>query len=364
MNCRKYSAAVVSVILLAVLAVSGCTSKNDSDGSQLKVQNSNAAPDVDSEVKLGDYKGLKVTVEKLPDITDADVDAAIQSIVDNAMVTNENTSRAVAVGDTVNVSYTGFIDDEEIPDSSVEDYNILIGSGVFFDGAESHLVDQMPGETVEIPVVFPTSYPKADLVGKSAVYKVTINYIDEPGQGELNDDFVASISDCKTVDEFRTMMKDNLVTSRENERKLARQDAVWNKVLENSRDIAFNASDVEAIASEYRAYDEAAAEDFDMTMEEYVKEYQGMTLEEYNAAIEELAENEIREALVVDSIAEAENINGSNATEEELTRCSQIQGYESVDAYKTDRSDSDKEKDVKKIRVIDLVVSSAVITEE
>ena len=40
----------------------------------------------------------------------------------------------------MNVDYTGYMDNEEIPDSSVEDYNMLIGSGIFFNGAESELI--------------------------------------------------------------------------------------------------------------------------------------------------------------------------------------------------------------------------------
>lgn len=93
------------------------------------------------------------------------------------------------------------------PGSAVADYNILIGSGVFFDGAEKELIGVLPGETKEISVVFPEGYPQAELSGKSAVYKVTVNYIDETQQAALTDEFVASISDSQTVDAFRQEVK-------------------------------------------------------------------------------------------------------------------------------------------------------------
>ena len=129
----------------------------------------------------------------------------------------------------------GYMDNEEIPDSSVEDYNMLIGSGIFFNGAESELIGVMPGETVDISVTYPEGYPQADLVGKSAVYKVTVNYIVQEEQAQLTDEFVASISDCETVDEYRQMIRDNLEASRENEREMNRRNAVWDQVLETLR---------------------------------------------------------------------------------------------------------------------------------
>lgn len=368
MNYRKLAVAAAGVLTVAALAMTGCASKKNPDGSTGASGGSTAqetqAPDVPSEIKLGEYKGLSVTVEKLADITDADVEEAINSVVENAVVSNENKSRAVADGDTVNVSYTGYIEGEEIPDSSVEDYNMLIGSGIFFDGAEKGLVGVMPGDTVDISVTFPDSYPKAALVGKSAVYKVTVNYIYEEGSGELTDEFVAGISDCKTVDEFRQTTREALEQSRENERLLARRNAVWEQVMANAADVSYSASQVAAIADEYMAYDKSAAEDFEMTLEEYVKQYQNMTLEEYKASVDALAKAEIKKELVVEAIAQAENINPDNATEDEIARCSREQGYETVDAYKGDRGEEGIRKDVLAIRVLDFVVESAKITEK
>lgn len=365
MNYRKLGMIAGAVLMAAALAMTGCSSKKDPAGgaSTNAAQSETAAPDVPSEIKLGAYKGVAVSVERLADITDADVEASITSVVENSTVSHENKSRAVADGDTVNVSYTGYIDGEEIPDSSIEDYNMLIGSGIFFDGAESGLVGVMPGATVDISVTFPDSYQKAELVGKSAVYKVTVNYIYEESQGELTDAFVAGISDCKTVEEFRQVTREALEQSRDNERLLIRRNAVWEKVMENCEDVAYSTSEIAAIAQEYKAYDESAAKDFEMTLEEYVKQYQNMTLEEYNASIETLAKAEIKRQLVAEAIAKAENINSDNITEDEIIRCSQEQGYEAVDGYKNDRGEEGIRQDVLFNRVLDFVVENAVITE-
>ena len=50
-------------------------------------------------------------------------------------------------------------------------------------------------------------------------------------------------------------------------------------------------------------------------------------------------------------------------TDQEMERCAQEQGYESVDDYKNDKDQAAMEEDAKGLRVIDFVVSEAQITE-
>ena len=357
MMCKKLAALAAVIILAGTTVLSGCSSDGENSGGSAAVE------DTKSEVKLGEYKGISVTVESLPDVTDDEVEQMVQASVDNSTVSGQITDRAVAQGDTVNVDYTGYMDNEEIPDSSVEDYNMLIGSGIFFNGAESELIGVMPGETVDISVTYPEGYPQADLVGKSAVYKVTVNYIVQEEQAQLTDEFVASISDCETVDEYRQMIRDNLEASRENEREMNRRNAVWDQVLENAQVISYSQADIDAIVQEYTSYDTAAAQDFGISLEEYVQTYQDMTMDEYNTAVEDLAKDEIKNELVIDAIAQAENITGADMTDQEMERCAQEQGYESVDDYKKDKDQATMEEDAKGLRVIDFVVSEAQITE-
>lgn len=363
MKFKRLAMTAAGLMIAGALTFSGCLGSGETTDDKNTGNIESKADDVKSEVKLGEYKGIQVTVEALPDITDADVINTVLAAVENATVTNEIKDRAVAEGDTVNVSYTGYMDDEEIPDSSVEDYNMLIGSGIFFNGAEDGLVGAMPGDTVDISVTYPDGYPQEELVGKSAVYKVTINYIVQEQQAELTAEFVASISDCKTVEEYQQYVKEELVKSRENEREMNRRNAVWELVMDNAEVTAYSDSDIQAIASEYKSYDESAAEDFGMTFEDYVKTYQNMSLDEYNTAIEDMAKQEIKQELVIDAIAEAENINGDDMTEEEIERCAREQNYDNVSDYKKSREEADMKEDVKRIRVMDFVVGSAAITE-
>ncbi len=355
----------ISLVLMAILM--GCSKQPE---TFVEKESTQGGLKIDTYVEpvqgfsIGEYKGLKVTVTSLPDVTDADVQNYIDSVVESALVVNENTSRAVETGDTVNVTYTGYMNGVEIEDSSIEDYNIRIGSGLFFNGAEVALVGAVAGDTVEIPVTFPNGYPRTELVGKNAVYKVTVNYIHEEGQGELTDAIVASISDCKTVDEFYQLVRQTLETSRANERVLAKENAVWAAVLEQVKEVQYDETALNALMDSYKAYDQEAAQDFEMSLEAYVSTYQGMDIEEYNQLIRTIAENELLEDMVVTYIARQQGIDGQNPTDEELNAASAKQGYESADAYAKTRLEEDKQKDIIQVRVMKYLMSVSEIIEK
>ena len=105
MKLRKVIMAAAGVVLAGTLVFSGCDSKKNNDGSSTGTQSTDDG--TKSAVTLGAYEGIEVTVEALPDITEGDVIDTVMAAVENATVTQEITDRAVAEGETVNVSYTG-----------------------------------------------------------------------------------------------------------------------------------------------------------------------------------------------------------------------------------------------------------------
>ena len=142
-----------------------------------------------------------------------------------------------------------------------------------------------------------------------------------------------------------------------------RRNAVWSVVLDNARVTEYGTSDVAKIADEYKSYDASAAEDFGMSLEDYVQTYQGMSIDEYNETIDAMAKQQIKEQLVIDAIAEEQGIDGEDMTEEEIDRCARELNYDSVDDYKNSRDPEDMKEDVKAVRVMDFIMDSAVITE-
>jgi trigger factor len=92
-----------------------------------------------------------------------------------------DTSLAVEDGDTVNIDYTGYIDDVAFDGGSTDGSgtDLVIGSGSYIDDFEEQLIGHNVGDTVSVEVTFPEDYGVDDLNGKDAVFEVTINGIYE-----------------------------------------------------------------------------------------------------------------------------------------------------------------------------------------
>ncbi|MCD8196850.1 MAG: FKBP-type peptidyl-prolyl cis-trans isomerase [Lachnospiraceae bacterium] len=90
-----------------------------------------------------------------------------------------DTSLTVADGDTVNIDYTGYIDDVAFDGGSTNGSgtDLTIGSGSYIDDFEEQLIGSHPGDTVSVTVTFPEDYGNEELNGQEAVFEVTINGI-------------------------------------------------------------------------------------------------------------------------------------------------------------------------------------------
>lgn len=106
--------------------------------------------DLSEYIKIGEYKGLEYTPQKL----------------------------VVTEGDSVSVSYVGRMDGEEFEGGTGTNNNLVIGSGSFIDGFEDGLVGMVPGETKDLELTFPDPYPNnPDFAGLPVVFTATINSI-------------------------------------------------------------------------------------------------------------------------------------------------------------------------------------------
>lgn len=94
---------------------------------------------------------------------------------------NTDTSLVVADGDTVNIDYTGYVDDVPFDGGSTDGAgtSLTIGSGRYIDDFEEQLIGHHVGETVTVNVTFPEDYSSEELQGKDARFEVTINGIYE-----------------------------------------------------------------------------------------------------------------------------------------------------------------------------------------
>lgn len=320
----------------------------------------------DLKMTLGNYKNVEVTIEAIPDITDEEVENQLNALVSNGTAQIEVVDRAVADGDLVKVDYEGYMNQQAISEEKETDYHILIGSGVFFDGAEKELIGVMPGDTKEIKVTYPKDYPNEALSGEEAVYKVTVKAILEEGQAELNDDYVKTLSDgeCSNVSEFRAYLKENLQKGVDAQKALLAQQAVWDKVIADTTIENYPKDVLEAKAEAYKKNDEESAKLEQMSLDEYVETYMGMSIDAYNKQIADEIEKSAKKSVIAKAIAKQEQMAVDTLTDEDLKEAAQWFGYTDASQLKEYYSEEDIKTELTLKRVTELMMTTAKVTEK
>lgn len=161
------------------------------------------------EVKLGDYKGLKIEKAEAS-VTDEQVAEQLKNMQTNhaKMVVAEGA--VIQDGDFAVIDFKGFIDDEAFEGGEGTSYPLQIGSGSFIPGFEEQLLGAKAGDERDVTVKFPEEYHAENLAGKEAVFKVKVNDVKRKELPELTDEFVKSISAFNTVDELKADVKNKL----------------------------------------------------------------------------------------------------------------------------------------------------------
>lgn len=349
----KRKITIAGFLMLIILLIPACADK-EKENKDNKDNN---------HVVLGKYKGIEVSVVRPETITEADVEEEIRRILNDSQGLEGVTEKAVEEGDLVNIDYEGYLEGEAIPESSIADYNVLIGSGIFFDGAESQLIGALPGETKEINVTFPEEYPDPDLAGQTAVYKVTINSIQIDEVPELTDEFVRSISDCETVADFRQEVFDMLEAAAESTVENDKVNDIWSQVMKNAEITDYPEDVIKEVIADYKAIDEELAELYDTPFEEYINTYLGYTIEAYEERARHYAEEVVGGQMVVAEIAKAEGLNADQITDAEMELCAANNGYDSIEAYQEDYAEEEIRQEVLYYRVIDFVTAAAIEVE-
>ena len=264
---------------------------------------------VKPEVTLGDYKNLKVEAEKV-EVTEEEVNEAVQKeATKNAReITVED--RAVMPQDKVTIDFEGFINGEAFEGGKGVDYDLVIGSKSFIDTFEDQLIGKNIGEEVEVNVTFPAEYHVKELANKPALFKVMIKGIKVSELPEINDDFAADVSEFETLAEYKEDLKAKLLKDKEvSNKNVVEQQAVENAVANATITVpeAMVEEQVERNIKNFENRMKAQG----LELAQYLQ-FTGQDMEAFKANFKEDAEHQIKSRLVLEKIAEEENITVSD----------------------------------------------------
>lgn len=267
---------------------------------------------VKPEVKLGDYKGLKVEKVVAP-VTDEEVEAELKRAQENCARVTTVEEGTPENGDTVVLDFDGSVDGVPFDGGKAEGYNLELGSGSFIPGFEEQLVGKALNEEVLVNVTFPEEYHAENLAGKAAVFKCVMHSIIKKELPELDDEFAKDVSEFDTLDEYKADIMAKLTEKHEAE---AAQD-YENTVLEKAADLmeveipeVMVENQIDSYLNDMKYRIESQGLSFDQYMQ-----FTGMSVDALREQMRPQAEKGAKVALLIENVAKAEGI---QATDEDL----------------------------------------------
>lgn len=364
---KKRSYILAAAALAAAVMLAGCESKNQ-DKNQDNEQNAaadNAAGSseealnfkVTDYVKLGDYKGLEVTYPAVLEVADEDVQQYIQDELEGNTEYKEVKDRAAEVGDVVNIDYTGTINGEEFEGGTDTGYDLELGSGEFLEEFESSLVGKKTGETAVFKLTFPEEYDE-NVAGKEAEFTVKVNSVSESSVPEYNDEYVQSISECKTVKEYEESVREQLETDAKDESEMEARENALRMAVENATLDGYPQQLYDFFYEDTETGYKNYAEFMGMEYEEFLGSY--VTEEE----IADLASEQTNEYLVTQAILEKEGKEISDSDYKKLAEeMAKENDYDTLEEYENDYGAVYVRTQLIREKAIDILYESAKLQE-
>ncbi len=257
------------------------------------------------------YKEIELKKGKSREISEDDVERELESIAESSASLETLEDAEVKEGHVVTVDITPYIDGEVVEEYVEEDIYIEVGKDTLYHPDFSkYLLGARIGDTCEFEITYSTSdeAPTEEWVGKTVKFYVDINNIARKELPEINDEFAKNLG-FDSLDKLKEEIKGRLEKQIEEEERKYIREQIDAKLLE-SNDIPIPEK---AVLKEI----ESEIKNIEMQLLR-----QGINHKFDDPGVRERlkpsAELSIKLRIIMDKIAEQENITLSPEEEEEI----------------------------------------------
>lgn len=196
--------------------------------------------------------------------------------------------------DLVTVMLATAGDDGEIPEG--KEYKIVLGAGHAIPGIEEVIMELAPGGSAERPVKWPDDFPDEAQRGKSKMVRVALTEVKRKSLPALDDAFAREIGDFDSLDALKTAVRTDMEDSARREVESEVRSKLLDEIIgANSFEVppSWVAQLIDGYANAYQIPDEEK--------------------ERFAGQFRPTAERQVRRDLIVETLAETENLKASEA---------------------------------------------------
>ena len=275
-----------------------------------------AAFEVLPEIKLEGYKELRADKPEIA-VSEADVEQALADLRERHASFNPVEGRALADGDFAQVSLDGNPKAEQKSgDQKSGEQKSGEGQPVHMDEVlveiagkntmpefTEHLRGSIAGDERTFDVNYPEDTEDKRLAGKTFSYAVKVQSIKQKSLPELNDEFAKQLGEFQTMDDVRKTIREQMESERKHEAEHAAKDKLVRELIQRN---------------DFEVPDSLIEQQIDIRLERGLRALaaQGLTAEQMKkmdlprlrAGQREQAIHDVKAALLLERVAEEENI--------------------------------------------------------
>ncbi len=272
------------------------------------------------EVELGDYRGIRIAAPAPDEVKEEQVDAVIEELR-HRHASWEPVDRPVLDHDLIVLDIWSNVDGKPFINQKGVQYQVLTGVSFPAPGFPEQLVGLEKNIDKEFKLQFPTDYPRPELAGKEASFRVRVTEIKQEVLPELNDDFARQINaDFEKMDALRERIRADLKQQTEEKSRAIHEEQVIDETVNRSKvqfpPVMLGVETDRILNQRFRRGQQE--------LDEYLKGIK-KSEEELRKELEPVATKNINRSLVLGRVAEEEKIEVSEAEiDTEIERMKQV----------------------------------------
>ena len=321
-----------------------------------------ASVEVMPEITLDTYKGLEAARRTRP-ITDADVDQMIDSLRDSSASLQPVEDRASELGDTVTINARGkLVDEPEAEEVKVDDVEVVLGGPGVMEEFTENLTGVRPDESRTFAVKYPENYNSQGLAGKKIEYVAEVTAVRRKELPEVDDEWAKSLGgDFDSVATLKARIREDLELRSKAESDRQLRDDVIRKLLEGHK---------------FEVPQSLVDEQTNYRLDGVARQMMGRGIDprsqelDWEGAREELkvqAEDDVRVSMLLEKIAEAENISVSDEEVEAEINAIATASRQSIEQVRAALTKNGGERSIahrlRNRKALDLLIDNAHVTE-
>ena len=267
-----------------------------------------AEVDVRPEIDLPELSSLAAQVDEAA-VTDADVDEALDNLRAR-FATLTGVERAAAKDDFVQIDLAASVDGEAVEEAQTSGLSYQVGQGGLIDGIDDAITGLSAGESA----TFPTTLVAGEYKDREAEVTVTVTAVKERELPAADDEFAQLASEFDTLEELTADLRTRLDRVRQMEQLTEARDKVLDALVDATEVPLPEGILKQEIDS--RVHDAVHPFDHDEAKFAEFLEENGKTREEFDTEAREDAEKSVRVRLVLDKLADDQEV---TVSQDELT---------------------------------------------